>query len=42
MIGQSKDLVESKYCISNGYTYDAKVCTVNDVVYIHELCSLVV
>ena len=33
MIGQSKDLVESKYCIANGYPNDAKVCTVNDVVY---------
>ena len=26
MIGQSKDLVEQKYCIANGYLYNAKVC----------------
>ena len=35
MIGQSKDLVESKYCIANGYSNDAKVCTVNDIVYMN-------
>lgn len=26
MIARAKELVEQKYCITNGYRYDAKVC----------------
>ena len=29
MIDQSKDLVERKYCVANGYPFDAKVHTIN-------------